>query len=481
MNVATVAVTGPRRCGKTSLLKQTLLPVVRDRFVEGGMVWDVIYIDLSSRPWRGFDAFRRTLLQHLAAVRGVSSFDQESENYLEDAIRKLVRGTSRPLIALLDEFDAIAAELGKTEQGELRGALGNVPEFGAVLGVAKPPGELLEYIGDVVSDLAPIIAIAYPPLRALTVPEARELVRIGRTHASLPEDGLAEDALLQWAGRHPLLLQAACYAWYDSVGEKSWQDLTELELRAAEDRVGEEVRSQLPFVRRALSPHARMVMDGHSTELTEAARKRALEEIHELDLARFIIERGEDKSPVATVNHPLDPVEELTTVIEELNRKHQLLIGRREWIIRSEALAGNDVIYLRRTILTERPDFKNFIEALARLLYDGSDAVVAPEQRGKVKPKLPRCCYKDSRSPFPRLVALRNYYLHLPTDDAELAQTHLSAVGNIFQLYTGVRAPEVAHLEEVRERLLDEGIKLVRRLLSNLPLDPELPGDALFS
>lgn len=298
MNVATVAVTGPRRCGKTSLLKQTLLPVIRDRFVEGGRGWDVVYIDLSSRPWRGFDAFRQMLLQHLAVVRDVASFDQEPENYLEDAVHKLVRGSSRPLIALLDEFDAIAAELGKAEQGELRGALVNVPEFGAVLGVARPPGELLEYIGDVVSDLAPIIAIAHPPLRALTVPEARKLARIGRTQASLPEDELAEDALQEWAGRHPLLLQAACYAWYDSVGEKSWQNLTKSELRAAEGRVGEEVRSQLPFVLRALSPHARMVMDGRSLELIEAVRKRAQVEIQELDLARFVIDSSTRGSPI---------------------------------------------------------------------------------------------------------------------------------------------------------------------------------------
>lgn len=490
MNVATVAITGPRRCGKTSLLKQTQLPDVRDRFVEGGGAWDVAYIDLSSHPWQGFDAFRRMLLHRLAAARGVADLDPKSENYLEDAVRKLVQGSSRPLVALLDEFNAIAAELGKDEQGELRGALGNVPEFGAVLGVARSPEELLEYIGDVVSDLAPIISIAHPPLRALTIPEARKLVRIGRTHASLSEDGLAEAALLQWVGRHPLLLQTACYAWYSSVGGKSWQNLTESELRAAESRVEEEVRSQLPFVRRALSPHARMVMNGRSLELTEEAKKRAQAEIQELDLAQFIIESGEGKSTVAKVSsiragtelsdHPLDPIEELTTAVEELNRKHQLLVARREWVIRSDALAGNDVIYLRRTILRERPDFKNFIEALARLLYDGSDAVVAPALRGKVKPRLPRCCYKDPRSLLYRLVALRNYYLHLPTDDAELAKLHLAAVGDIFLLYAGIRAPEAAHLEQVRKRLLDEGVELVRRLAANLPLDPDLPGDTLF-
>jgi hypothetical protein len=47
MNIATVAIAGPRRCGKTSLLKQTLLPAVHDRFIEGGRAWDVVYIDLS--------------------------------------------------------------------------------------------------------------------------------------------------------------------------------------------------------------------------------------------------------------------------------------------------------------------------------------------------------------------------------------------------------------------------------------------------
>jgi hypothetical protein len=251
-------------------------------------------------------------------------------------------------------------------------------------------------------------------------------------------------------------------------------------------------------------------MDGRSFELTEEAGKRALAEIQALDLTKFITEYSQSGSLAAPgdgsspgldggfaegsgamgsntratdvpSDHPLDPIEELATAVEELNRKYQLCVGRREWMIRSESLAGNDVIYLRRTILRERPDFKNFIEALARLLYDGSDAVVAPRLRGKAKPKLPRCCYQDPRSLLYRLVALRNYYIHLPTDDAGLAQEHLATVSDIFQLYAGVRAPEVVHLEQIRRRMLDEGVEFIHRLAANLPLDSNMLGDILFS
>ncbi len=62
-----------------------------------------------------------------------------------------------------------------------------------------------------------------------------------------------------------------------------------------------------------------------------------------------------------------------------------------------DAVIGNDGIYMRRSVTNER-DFKLFVEALARLLYDGSEAVTSPELRGKVRPKLPKFCYKDDRS-----------------------------------------------------------------------------------
>ena len=105
-----------------------------------------------------------------------------------------------------------------------------------------------------------------------------------------------------------------------------------------------------------------------------------------------------------------------------------------------DGVIGNDGIYMRRSVANER-EFKLFVEALARLLYDGSEAVTSPELRGKVKPKLPKFCYKDDRSVLVHLVALRNYYLHLQAPNSAVAEEHLRAIGSVFERYCGKRAP----------------------------------------
>jgi len=477
--IASVAILGPRRCGKTSLLKQLLLPAVRQRFNEEADRWDVAYLDLSSRPWRDFDSFRQLLLRSLAQCRGKELRPNPVES-LEDVVRALVEGSTKPLIAILDEFDYIAAELRKDEQAELRGALGNVPQFAIVIGVTREPGNALEYIGDTVSDLAPVISLAFPTLGTLSEAEARQLVKVGRSAALLPEDPQTANALLDWAGRHPLLLHAACYAWYSIVNTKSWEELSEDQIQTAQKHVFQEVISQLPFVIRSLSPQARAFLTEEPG--SEGLKKAAQQEIYELDLKSQALEKftGVQQVPkTSAFNDPVEPVDELASAIDVLNRRHQLMIKRREFIFRPHPFTTNDGVYLRRAVKSEE-DFKRVVEALARLLYDGSDAVVTPQLRGKVKPKLPKVCYRDPRSLLPHLVALRNYYVHIPTDNEALAEEHLCSAGDAFECYCGARAPSGPDFEHGRICLLNNAITLVHRLTEKLPLGDHLSADELF-
>ena len=103
------------------------------------------------------------------------------------------------------------------------------------------------------------------------------------------------------------------------------------------------------------------------------------------------------------------------------------------------------------------------------------------ELRGKVKPKLPKCCYKDDRSPIPRIVAFRNFHTHVQSSDPKVAAEHLEAAAGAFERYCGSRAPMAGDdYERTRLGLLKECVSFLMRLLGRVPLDPELPGDALF-
>jgi hypothetical protein len=174
-----------------------------------------------------------------------------------------------------------------------------------------------------------------------------------------------------------------------------------------------------------------------------------------------------------------DSITVLTCGIDELNRRHQLFVQRPELIFRMDAVTGNDGIYMRRGVTNER-DFKMFVEALARLLYDGSEAVTSPELRGKVRPKLPKFCYKDDRSVLVHLVALRNYYLHLQAPDSAVAEGHLRAVGDVFERYCGKRAPTHPDFEQIRAGLLAAANRFVARLSEKLPIDDRLEPNDLF-
>jgi len=410
------------------------------------------YLDVSSRRWTGFDALRGRIVAELnRATGGRVPAQGASCQCLIDEVEAAVERVGRPVVLVLDEFDVVAPELRDADQGELRGAVVNVAQFSLIVGMACPPVRSLEYVGDVVSDLSPILAVAQPVLGDLGAEEAIALVRAGRQHVGLDPDPEGERAVIGWTGSlHPLLLHAACFGWYATVDRRVCGDLRSEERARAEERVGEEIRSQRAYLERATAATFPRSVSVTNSDVADAA------------------------SPGACL---VDEVEEL---VAKINERHQLSVGRPETVIRRSCMAGNDEVFLRRTI-TCRADFAVFAGALARLLYDGSEAVVAQELRGKVKPNLPKCCYKDDRSPIPRIVAFRNFHTHVQSADPKVAAKHLAAAAGAFERYCGSRAPMTGDdYERTRQGLLKDCVLFLVRLLARVPLDPELPADALF-
>ncbi len=158
----------------------------------------------------GFGDFRQRLINRITTATAIESAVVHDEDALEDIVASLAPANGEPLVAILDEFDSIAPELRKEDQAELRGAVNNVSQFAVILGVARQPDEVLEYIGDSVSDLAPVIHIVQPSLVALSEDEADSSLGSDGPRRHSLQIPKAEEIIIELAGTHPLLVQAAC-------------------------------------------------------------------------------------------------------------------------------------------------------------------------------------------------------------------------------------------------------------------------------
>jgi hypothetical protein len=419
-------------------------------------------------------------LRELLGVCGCDESQVNADDSLEDIVRWLISKANRPLVAVIDEFDVVGPELRKTEQAELRGAITNVPQFAIVAATARQPGAVLEHIGDVVSDLAPVVSIAFPQLGSLRESEGRELIRVGRVASGLAADEDAESELIAWVGLHPLLLHCACYAWYQAVGSTRMAELTAQVMRATKERVFEEVRSQLPFVVRPLSAEARSVLLGTGgSDMLPGMVERAEKELALLGIECWVGRQGmagPSTYDAVVREEDASPLDDLIRAIAALNRRCELLAGKRGVVFRVDSLATNDGIYLRRTVRSEE-DFKLVIEALARLLYDGSYGVVPAKLRGVAKPRLPSFCYNHPHSIITDIIGLRNYYVHLLAEHEAVAEEHLRSAGEAFERYCGIRAPRGEAFEVGRVNLLKRAAQLVERMIERWPLTDVKPED----
>jgi hypothetical protein len=475
-NLPGVAIVGPHRIGKTSLLKQLLHPALRVRYVQDE--WHVAYLNVSGRPWTGLDSFRESALSAFGVPQTHRSY--YPTDCFTDAIRRVLRDNGgKTTVLILDEFNYIASQLGRDEQAELRSAIDDISSFTLVLGVSQNPDEILEHIPyDVASELAPVINLALPSLGRLYDDEARQLIGVGRYMQELEPDEKAAEWLIDLVGTHPLLLHAACFAWYRQMGTRSFGELSRSERNAVRTAINSEIDLQWRYVVRSLSGTVRALMYGQISSERAPKAQKELEDFGVKNWAQHI-----SVGLLADLNSAPgsigDEVDELMKEIETVSERHRLLVGRDQYLFRREQLIGNDLVYLRRKV-NDRGDFKHFIEALGRLLYDGSNGVVPPELRGKVKPTLPGWCYSDSRSVILHVTVLRNYAIHLAAPDADLEAEHLQSAGEVFEIYCHNRSPEGSDWEAIRGALVNASTDFMRRLNRSLPLRDDLRAADFF-
>jgi hypothetical protein len=163
-----------------------------------------------------------------------------------------------------------------------------------------------------------------------------------------------------------------------------------------------------------------------------------------------------------------DPLTALEVAVLRLNHRQQLATGCPDAVVRS-CRQVHDPIVLRRHPLNEL-QFVEFIAALGRLLYDGTNGVTSVQDRGAVKPTLPSWCYRDHRSVIVHVIVLRNYYLHALSPNKSTAEEHLASAGDVFQLYGAKRVPDDLDFAAIRIRMLDAATRLINRLAARVPV-----------
>jgi hypothetical protein len=158
----------------------------------------------------------------------------------------------------------------------------------------------------------------------------------------------------------------------------------------------------------------------------------------------------------------------LEVAVLRLNHRQQLVTGCAAEVVRS-CRQIHDPIFLRRSPRNER-EFSEFITALARLLYDGTNGVTSAADRGTVTPTLPGWCYRDHRSVILHVIVLRNHYLHGLSPNETTAEEHLASAGDVFEIYTSKRVADDRDFAAVRVRMLEAATRLMNQLAAHVPV-----------
>jgi hypothetical protein len=196
---------------------------------------------------------------------------------------------------------------------------------------------------------------------------------------------------------------------------------------------------------------------------------------------RLLVEPCAKPDGQAPQNPPLhdDPLTALEVSVLRLNHRQQLVTGCPSEVVRS-CRQIHDPIFLRRSPCNER-EFAEFITALGRWLYDGTNGVTSAPDRGVVTPTLPKWCYRDHRSVIVHVIVLRNHYLHGLSPNEITAEEHLTSAGDVFELYVAKRLPDDDDFAAIRVGMLTAATRLVDRLAAHVPVRDAVNADAVFA
>jgi len=175
-----------------------------------------------------------------------------------------------------------------------------------------------------------------------------------------------------------------------------------------------------------------------------------------------------------------DPVDRLLQAIDDLNARQVLNLKRQTYVFRADDLLHNERVFLGRT--TKKPeDFRLSVIALAKLIYDGSNGVVSPQERGTLKPTLPRWCYQDDRCVVVQTLAIRNFLMHLNAEMPDVRQQHIDSACEVFKQYCGRTDPACPEQwDAIRLGLIKAAGDFIIKLLDFVPVTRDLTAEQVL-
>jgi hypothetical protein len=218
-----VAVSGPRRIGKTSLLMHLIDPGVGSAHGCPPDGTEFLLLDGGTLDGLGEDDFYGAIDRSLGGSSNAVSYTDFLEHF-----RSKFSGSRRNLVILMDEFELVASNprFGAPLFNRLRGLAAQYP-VRFVTASKNPLWRLGQTNPETLA--SPFFNFFAPlTLGPLEDAEARDLVHRLSAQAGKPFTERSRDAILALSGPHPLFLQVAAYRAFEAAsaaGELSAESL----------------------------------------------------------------------------------------------------------------------------------------------------------------------------------------------------------------------------------------------------------------
>jgi len=296
-NLQNVALVGPRRIGKTSLLFHVADPAIHADHGLSPAEYVFVYLDGEELSELDAGQIRRAMVEELAAALEVGRHRDEDRATTAGppegpltyrAFRQAVRQFTQrglKLILCFDEFECLGANphLGPSFFSSLRGLAGQFDV--AYVTASKALIEALTYAHAETLSSPFFNTFAHLHLGLFSDDDAQGLIEQLAAKANVPFPSGLDDLVVELAGPHPLLLQVAGFHTFElwQAGGGRWEEGNSDHLR---QRFMAEAESHFEYYWRHLSDGERYTLAALPLTQGDETRREAIRRLEQACLIR---------------------------------------------------------------------------------------------------------------------------------------------------------------------------------------------------